>query len=181
MALMTLLPPPSHTGAGAGAGGTTCTGVGGSVGGGGGGGGGTVVVVLVDVVEVVVLVVVDDVVDAATRRASVVVVARSALEPSSRPWKRRAEVDATTMATTTSAPITHPRVRNRPTPGGSAPGTPPLREGWSSVPPPGHGSASSQPFLGISRKGLPLLVSGSFGRPSTRSPRMFFWISSVPP
>src|SRR4029078_5945731 len=47
MALITLLPPPSHTGAGAGGGGTTGSGAGASVGGGGGGGGAVVVVVVV--------------------------------------------------------------------------------------------------------------------------------------
>ena len=88
----------------------TSTGAGASVGGGGGGGG--VVVVVLVVVDVVVLV---DVVEGATaRRAEVVaVVARGA--PSSRPWKTSIEADTTTTATATSAPITHPRVPNRPT------------------------------------------------------------------
>ena len=125
------------------------------------------VVVVVVVVDVVVLV---DVVDDATaRRAEVVaVVAREV--PSSRPWKTSIEADTTTTATAMSAPITHPRVPSRPIPCGSAPRTPSLRT-----------SGRGQPFLGISRNALPLLVSGSLGNPSTRSPRMLCWISSVPP
>ncbi len=162
-------------GAGAGGGGTTSTGAGASVGGGGGGGGAVVVVVLV-VVDVVVLV---DVVvdgrdeDAATRlRAALVEAARSLLlVPSSRPWKTIADADTTAMAATMQAPITHARVLNRPTLCESARPDRALRVGL----------ASAYPFLGISRKGLPLLVSGSLGSPSTRSPMMFFWISSVPP
>ena len=126
-----------------------------------------VVVVVLVVVEVVVLVV-DDLIDDAARLATdVEVAAPSDDEPSSRPWNTTAEIETTATATTRSAPITHARVPNRPTTRESAPRNGPLRAG--------------QPFFGISRNGLPLLVSGSFGRPSTRSPMMFFWISSVPP
>jgi hypothetical protein len=171
MALMTLLPPPSHAAAGAGGGGTTSTGAGGSVG--GGGGGGVVVVVVLVVVDVVVLVVEVVVDEAATRsRAASVVVARSPLlVPSSRPWNTIAVADTITMAATMNAPITHARVLNRPTLSESAPKQDGLRPG----------RACGHPFFGISRKGLPLLVSGSLGSPRMRSPMMFFWISSVPP
>ena len=75
-----------------------------------------VVVVVVDVVVVLVV----DVVDAAARRSAVVVVA-AGLVPSSRPWNTSADADAMTTQVTTSAPITHPRVPNRPTQCGSAP------------------------------------------------------------
>jgi hypothetical protein len=82
---------------------------------------GAVVGVGVDVVVVVDVVLVVDVVDdeAAARSDVVSVVARPV--PSSRPWKRSAEVDTTMTAATTSAPITHPRVPNRPTTCESAP------------------------------------------------------------
>jgi hypothetical protein len=129
-----------------------------------------VVLVVVDVVVVLVVVVV---VDAVVRRAADVVVARSALGLSSRPWKRSADVETTMTATTASAPISQPRLPNRPTPRGSASPGMPLSAGL--------GGATAHPFLGISRNGLPLLASGSLGRPSTRSPRMLCWISSVPP
>jgi len=129
-----------------------------------------VVVVLV-VVDVVVLVVELVVEDAAARRGATLVVARVALlEPSSRPWKTIADADTTVIAATMHAPITHERVLIRPTLGESAPRRPRL-----------SGASERYPFFGISRKGLPLLASGSLGRPSTRSPRMLRWISSVPP
>ena len=43
-----------------------------------------------------------------------------------------------------------------------------------------HGPRA-QPFLGRSRNGMVRSLLGSLGRPSTRSPRMFFCTSSVPP
>ena len=79
-----------------------------------------VVVVVVDVVVVVLVVDVVDVVDATARRSAAVVVTAE-LVPSSRPWNTSADADAMTTQVTTSAPITHPRVLNRPTQCESAP------------------------------------------------------------
>ena len=49
------------------------------------------------------------------------------------------------------------------------------------VPDFGHERRCGQAFLGISRNGLSRSTLGSRGRPSTRSPMMLCWISSVPP
>jgi hypothetical protein len=120
MASITALPAPSHAD-GAGGGGVTGASTGASVGGGAGAGGAVVVTgTVVDVVEVVVLDV-EVVVDRAWRAAVVADVCRAEPESSLRPWKTSADAETTATATTIRAPITQPRVPNRPTPRGSTP------------------------------------------------------------
>ena len=146
------------------------------------GGGAAVVVVVVVVVVVDVVVEVDVDVDVEVELVAVVrAFDDNGDDGSSRPWNTNAEAETAATTTTSTAPITTPRMPIRPIRFASAPAGPrlsspaPLEQARSG------GPARAQPFFGISRNGLPLSALGSLGSPRTRSPRMLCWISSVPP
>jgi hypothetical protein len=170
IASITPLPDPSHAGAGAGGGGgTASTGVGAGAGAGAGvgaaagaaaGAGATVVVVVVDVVDVVLEV---DVVPLPVVDAEVLG-SELADGESSRPGhegRHRHGRDlrpARRSVSTVLRPVPYPR----------EPGV--QRPAWA-----------RSAVLGEFAEGLALVGAGFLGRPRTRSPRMFFWISSMPP